>query len=213
MQSHQTIYALTVQKNGTTVGTYTPNSAAKTINIQDVASAQTLSDLKTWIESMFEKDTTSVSGQTLIKAKFSLYSEGEITAGGVGSGGSGGTGALYTCADVTAYNNSKVGRSTTEGAQVGDLLAYDGTHWHAVVAPATGVTKLINRTGEITQAQLRSDLGLGSAAYTNSSAYATATQGSHGETAYGWGNHASVGYLTGPTISKKISSASIKPPA
>ena len=33
LTSHQTIYKLTIQKNGTTVGTYTPNSANKTINI------------------------------------------------------------------------------------------------------------------------------------------------------------------------------------
>ncbi len=33
LQSHQTIYALTIQKNGTNIDTYTPNSAKKTINI------------------------------------------------------------------------------------------------------------------------------------------------------------------------------------
>jgi len=36
-------YTLTLQKNGTTVGTYTPNSKAVTLNITDVASAATLS--------------------------------------------------------------------------------------------------------------------------------------------------------------------------
>lgn len=146
------IKTLTITKNtSVTCGTYNPiGASATTIDIPDVASAQTLSDLKTWIESMFEKDTTSVSGQTLIKAKFSLYSEGEITAGGVGSGGGGGTGALYNCADVTAYNNSMVGRDSTHPAQAGDLLAYDGTHWHAVVAPATGVTTFNNRSGAVT---------------------------------------------------------------
>ena len=33
LTSHQTIYGLTIQKNGTSLGTYTPNSAAKTINV------------------------------------------------------------------------------------------------------------------------------------------------------------------------------------
>lgn len=42
LTSHQPIHALTIQRNGTDVGTYTPNSAAKTINIDDVASAATL---------------------------------------------------------------------------------------------------------------------------------------------------------------------------
>lgn len=43
LTSHQAIFALTIQKNGVDVGTYTPNSAVKTINITDVASADTLS--------------------------------------------------------------------------------------------------------------------------------------------------------------------------
>lgn len=43
LQSHQAIYALTVQKNGATVGTFNPKSAAATINLTDVASAATLS--------------------------------------------------------------------------------------------------------------------------------------------------------------------------
>ena len=33
LSSHQSIYALTIQKNGSSLGTYTPNSASKTINI------------------------------------------------------------------------------------------------------------------------------------------------------------------------------------
>lgn len=43
LTGHQPIYALTIQKNGSTAGTYTPNSKAATINISDVASASTLS--------------------------------------------------------------------------------------------------------------------------------------------------------------------------
>ena len=33
LTSHQTIYSLTIKQNGTTLGTYTPNSGSKTINI------------------------------------------------------------------------------------------------------------------------------------------------------------------------------------
>ncbi len=43
LTNHQPIYALTIQKNGSTVGTYTPNSKAATINLSDVASASALS--------------------------------------------------------------------------------------------------------------------------------------------------------------------------
>lgn len=42
LTQHQTLYELTVQRNGVTVGTYTPNAAAKTIDITDVASAAAL---------------------------------------------------------------------------------------------------------------------------------------------------------------------------
>lgn len=42
----------------------------------------------------------------------------------------------------------------------------------------------------------RSNLGLGTAATTATTAYATSTQGSKADTAHGWGNHASAGYLT-----------------
>jgi len=37
---------------------------------------------------------------------------------------------------------------------------------------------------------------LGTAAATDSTAYATAAQGTKADTAYGWGNHASAGYVT-----------------
>jgi hypothetical protein len=37
---------------------------------------------------------------------------------------------------------------------------------------------------------------LGTAAATDSTAYATATQGTQGATAYGWGDHALAGYVT-----------------
>lgn len=45
LQSHQTIYSLTIKKNGTQVGNvYNPASGAQTIDLTDVASAATLSD-------------------------------------------------------------------------------------------------------------------------------------------------------------------------
>lgn len=42
LTAHQSIYDLTIKKNGTTVGTFDPDGAAKTIDITDVASASTL---------------------------------------------------------------------------------------------------------------------------------------------------------------------------
>lgn len=43
-------------------------------------------------------------------------------------------------------------------------------------------------------ATARTTLGLGSAATTASTDYATAAQGSNADTAYGWGDHAAAGY-------------------
>ena len=43
LTTHQIIYSLTIRKNGTAVGTYSPASKTATINISDVASAATLS--------------------------------------------------------------------------------------------------------------------------------------------------------------------------
>jgi len=44
-------------------------------------------------------------------------------------------------------------------------------------------------------AAARSTLGLGTAATTDASAYATAAQGGKADTAHGWGNHADAGYV------------------
>ena len=106
LTTHQTIYALTIQKNGTTVGTYTPNSQAATINIGDVASAATLSGHTTnttahitadertlWnkIAGLFDIDA---DGDVYVKNGKGFYSEGFISTGAKGSGS--GSGSSYT---------------------------------------------------------------------------------------------------------------------
>lgn len=57
-----------------------------------------------------------------------------------------------------------------------------------------GSTGLVAATG-------RTSLGLGTSATTAATDYATAAQGTKADTAYGWGNHASAGYLTSATAS------------
>ena len=54
--SHQTIYGLTIQKNGTSLGTYTPNSAAKTINVTVPTKLSELSN-----DSGYTKNTGTVT--------------------------------------------------------------------------------------------------------------------------------------------------------
>lgn len=60
LTSHQTIYGLTIQRNGTSLGTYTPNSASKTINIAVPTKVSELSNdsgfaLKSYVDSNFPK--------------------------------------------------------------------------------------------------------------------------------------------------------------
>lgn len=70
------------------------------------------------------------------------------------------------------------------------------------IAAGTGLKTSITNNGAITTsgtisldvAATKTALGLASAAYTDSTAYATSTQGSNADTAYGWGNHANAGY-------------------
>jgi len=61
----------------------------------------------------------------------------------------------------------------------------------------TGTVAIANGgTGSTTASGARTNLGLGTAATTASTDYATAAQGTKADTAYGWGNHATYGYLT-----------------
>ena len=70
---------------------------------------------------MFEKDTTTQPGTTLIKAKYSLYSVGDVSALGNSSGGGGGGGGasvLYELNDVLA----NAGGTSVLDAQAGYVL-------------------------------------------------------------------------------------------
>lgn len=96
----------------------------------------------------------------------SFYAYGEVTAGGVGSGGGGGVNYLYMLEDVPDYRTSYRGkylRAKSDGS---------GVEWVDVTG---GVSSVINLTGDITQAQLRTALGLGSLAYVNSLGWANLT--------------------------------------
>ena len=71
---------------------------------------------------MFEKDTTTQPGTTLIKAKYSLYSVGDVSAlgnsSGGGGGGGGGASVLYELNDVLA----NAGGTSVLDAQAGYVL-------------------------------------------------------------------------------------------
>ena len=80
--------------------------------------------------------------------------------------------------DVQAYDaalDDISGLAVTNG----NFIVGDGTNWVA----ESGAT-------------VRTSLGLGTAATSDTGDFATAAQGTKADTAHGWGNHASAGYLT-----------------
>ena len=72
-------------------------------------------------------------------------------------------------------------------AVTGDIVA------SSIKIPGGAASKILLANGD---KKTLSELGLKSAAYTDSSEYATSPQGSNADAAYAWGNHASAGYLT-----------------
>ena len=81
-----------------------------------------------------------------------------------------------------------------------EMKVYTGSLWVAAYVSGTGFLAAANNLSDLpSAATARTNLGLGTAATTDSTAYATAAQGSNADTAFGWGNHASAGYLTSIT--------------
>jgi hypothetical protein len=68
----------------------------------------------------------------------------------------------------------------------------------AALSPADGNFIVGSASGWVVEsgATARNSLGLGTAATTASTDYATAAQGSNADTAFGWGDHAAAGYAT-----------------
>lgn len=83
-------------------------------------------------------------------------------------------------------------RSTT-----GEMKVYDGTNWFAINISGGALLAANNLSDLFSASTARTNLGLGTAATTAATDYATAAQGTKADTAYGWGNHASAGYQAG----------------
>ena len=113
---------------------------------------------------------------------------GYVTSSGVTSvGGTGTKNGLTLTGTVTSTGN----------LTLGGTLAISNSDWSG-----TDLSIANGGTGASTASAARTNLGLGTAATSATGDFATAAQGTKADTAHGWGNHASAGYLTAhPSIS------------
>jgi predicted heme/steroid binding protein len=93
----------------------------------------------------------------------------------------GAPGLLDTLDELAAALGDDANFATTTATSLGNRLRVD--------TAAQGLTST-------QQGNARTNLGLGTAALSATGDFATAAQGTKADTAFGWGNHASAGYLT-----------------
>lgn len=78
----------------------------------------------------------------------------------------------------------------------GEMKVYTGSAWVAAYVTLGDALLPGNNLSDLDSASAaRTNLGLGSAATTDSTAYATSAQGTSADTAFSWGDHALVGYV------------------
>ena len=123
--------------------------------------------------------TTSVN----IKALFGFWSQSFVSALGISPGGGGGGGGASYLGDLEDV--------TLSSPSTGQALVYRNGKWVNETISA-GVTSVSTGTG------LTGGPITGAGTISIDSTYLTRI--SHGETAYGWGNHASAGYLKTSTF-------------
>lgn len=123
---------------------------------------------------MFELDTTSVAGKTLIHAKYDgLYSDGDIAAGGAFAGTPSGGGKTYlnelldvqlatsslNVGDMLMWNGVKY-VNIPQSSITPDLSAYATQQWvlDKKYLTSVPVTSVVGQTGDITAAQVATAL-------------------------------------------------------
>ena len=127
LTSHQTIYGLTIQKNGTSLGTYTPNSAAKTINVTVPTKLSELSN-----DSGYTKNTGTVTSVAISVPTGLSVSGSPITTNGtiaiaIASGYS-----IPTTAKQTAWDGAVSAKHTHSNKSVLDgISSTKVSHWNS----------------------------------------------------------------------------------
>ena len=123
------VYPIAIAINGSGGLDFTVSSDQTNTN-----AVVTQSQLQAAIEKLQEDKYWKVDEDGKLYTELDVYSHKEISAYGAGTGGgsTGGTGALYECADVLR-DGDKV-----QGAAVGSILSYNGSHWYAI--PQSAIT-------------------------------------------------------------------------
>lgn len=174
----------------------------------EVDTALALKLNKSVFDDLFEKVEVS-TGVFAIKAKYSFYSTGEVSAYGPGTGGGSGGGSLSGLSDVMLTSLA-----------ANNLLQFNGTHWVNVPASSvgtpvswgttsnntspltvSGITKTVSLSGHL-------HTGVYEPVFTKNTAFNknfgttsdTVAQGNdsriiNGQTAFGWGNHSDQNYF------------------
>jgi hypothetical protein len=125
---------------------------------------------------------------TNIKAMFGFWTEQFVSALGYGPGGGGGGDTLTE--PLASINNASLGMPTAAG----QVITWNGSEWIFDIPQGGGG----GGTGTVTSITAGTGLSGGTITTMGTIAISSTYQGyiSHGETAYGWGNHAEAGYLT-----------------
>ena len=123
------VYPIAIAINGNGGLDFTVSSDQSNTN-----SVVTQSQLKAAIDQLEKDKYWKVDADGKLYTELDVYSHKEISAYGAGDGGgsTGGAGALYECADVLR-DGDKV-----QGAAVGSILSYNGSHWYAI--PQSAIT-------------------------------------------------------------------------
>ena len=142
------------------------------------------------------KPNDTESTITNIKAMFGFWTQQYISALGQNSGGGGGGTDLNE--PLSSINDAGLGAPTAAG----QVLTWNGTQWVYNIPGGGGG----GGTGTVTSITAGTGLSGGTITTMGTIAIDSTYQSyiQHGETAYGWGNHASAGYATPSSVASQM---------
>lgn len=140
------------------------------------------------------KPNDTQSTITNIKAMFGFWTQQYISALGQNSGGGGGGGTDLN-EPLSSINDAGLGIPTAAG----QVLTWNGSQWVYNIPGGGG-------GGTVTSITAGTGLSGGTITTMGTIAINSTYQGyiQHGETAYGWGNHASAGYATPSSVASQM---------